>query len=254
MLCGPAATDGTGRKDARVIVWCAHLVLGYGMPMANTRSIFDILGPVMIGPSSSHTAGAVRLGLLARAILGTQPDDATITLHGSFASTGTGHGTDLALVAGLLGMRQDDPGIVDAFKRAESAGMTFTITTADLGDVHANTALIDVRAGDRSVSVLGSSVGGGEVLVTRIGRFEAHATGRMPLLLVEHTDAPGEIARVTEVISAHGANIAEMRVSRTQRGSDALMLIETDTPLPAAAVEAIAALPGVVKARAVPVV
>lgn len=222
--------------------------------MANTRSLFDILGPVMIGPSSSHTAGAVRLGLLARAILGAQPEEAAITLHGSFASTGKGHGTDLALVAGLLGMRQDDSGIIDAFERAASAGMTFTIANGDLGDVHANTALIDLRVGDRSVSVLGSSVGGGEVLVTRIGRFEAHATGRMPLLLVEHTDAPGEIARVTEVISAHGANIAEMRVARTQRGSDALMLIETDTPLPVAAVESIADLPGVISVRAVPAV
>jgi len=163
--------------------------------MSQNRSVFDILGPVMIGPSSSHTAGAVRLGLLARAILGRRPDSATITLHGSFASTGKGHGTNLAIVAGLLGMHPDDPEIVNAFDRAAEDRMAFDIRTDDLGDVHANTALIEVTADGRPVGILGSSVGGGEVLVTRIGRFDAHTTGRMPLLIVEHTDSPDAVRR-----------------------------------------------------------
>ncbi len=222
--------------------------------MATARSIFDILGPVMIGPSSSHTAGAVRLGLLARAILGAQPDAAEITLHGSFASTGRGHGTDLAIVAGLLGMRPDDHEIVRAFEHAEEAGMDVSITTGDLGDAHANTALLALHTGETTVEIQGSSVGGGEVLVTRIGRFEAHADGRMPLLIVEHTDLPGEIASVTRIISDTGANVAQMRVSRTRRGAEALMLIETDTPLPDEALAEIEALPGVMRLRAVPVV
>jgi L-serine dehydratase len=226
----------------------------YGICMATIRSVFDILGPVMIGPSSSHTAGAVKLGLLARAILGQQPDTATITLHGSFASTGKGHGTDLALIAGLLGMRPDDPGIVKAFERAAEAGMAFEIRTGDLGDVHANTALLQLSFGDRTVEIMGSSTGGGEVLVTRIGPFEAYATGRMPLLIVEHTDLPGEIAAVTRIISEHDANIAEMRVSRTRRGAEALMLIETDTALDEGALRAIADLPGVMTVRSVPAV
>jgi len=226
----------------------------YGISMAATRSVFDILGPVMIGPSSSHTAGAVRLGLLARAIVGRLPDSVTVTLHGSFASTGKGHGTDLAIVAGLLGMRPDDPGIVDAFERAAEAGMAFDIRAGDLGDVHANTALLQLSLGERMVEIMGSSIGGGEVLVTRMGRFEVYATGRMPLLIVEHTDLPGEIAAVTRIISEHGANIAEMRVSRTRRGAEALMLIETDTELDADALAAIADLPGVMVVRAVPAV
>lgn len=222
--------------------------------MSNDRSVFDILGPVMIGPSSSHTAGAVRLGLLARAIFGRQPEQVTVTMHGSFASTGTGHGTDLAIVAGLLGMRPDDPEIVHSLERARSVGMQVAFTTGDLGEVHPNTALFELSEGGQTLAVRGSSIGGGEVLVTRIGEFEAHANGRMPLLMVANNDTPGEIAAVTRLISECGANIAEMRVARTRRGAEALMLIETDTPLDPAALDAIAALPGVRMVRAVPAV
>lgn len=222
--------------------------------MSNDRSVFDILGPVMIGPSSSHTAGAVRLGLLARAIFGRQPQSVAIVMHGSFASTGEGHGTDLALVAGLLGMRPDDPGIADAFTGAEEAGMRVSFSSADLGEAHPNTAQLELSEGGQTLTVRGSSTGGGEVLVTRIGDFEAHATGRMPLLIVANNDTPGEIAAVTRLISDTGANIAEMRVSRTRRGAEALMLIETDSPLDAPALEAIATLPGVRVVRAVPAV
>lgn len=222
--------------------------------MSNDRSVFDILGPVMIGPSSSHTAGAVRLGLLARAIFGRQPEQVTVTMHGSFASTGTGHGTDLAIVAGLLGMRPDDPEIVHSLERARDGGMQVAFTTGDLGEVHPNTALLELAEGGQTLAVRGSSTGGGEVLVTRIGEFEAHANGRMPLLMVANNDTPGEIAAVTRLISECGANIAEMRVARTRRGAEALMLIETDTPLDPAALDAIAALPGVRVVRAVPAV
>ncbi len=222
--------------------------------MSSPHSVFDILGPVMIGPSSSHTAGAVRLGLLARAIFGSQPRAVRIVMHGSFASTGTGHGTDLALVAGLLGMKPDDPEIIRSRTRAEDAGMSVEIVNEDLGDVHPNTALLELSADDETLEIQGSSMGGGEVLVTRIGEFEAQASGRMPLLVVSNTDLPGEIASVTALITDAGANIAEMRVSRTRRGAEALMLIETDTPLGADALDAIAALPGVTSVRAVPAV
>jgi L-serine dehydratase len=218
----------------------------------SARSVFDILGPIMIGPSSSHTAGAVRLGRLARAIFGRQPTSVRVTMHGSFASTGTGHGTDLALVAGLLGMEADDAEIVHAFEHAAEQGMAVSFAEGDLGDVHPNTALLELSADGHSLVVQGSSIGGGEVLVTRIGEFEAHATGRMPLLVVANSDMRGEIASVTQLIAEEGANIAEMRVSRTRRGEAALMLIETDTPLDARALEAIAALPGVQAVRAVP--
>jgi len=220
--------------------------------MGAPRSLFDILGPVMIGPSSSHTAGAVRLGLLARAIFGRQPEDVKVVMHGSFASTGTGHGTDLALVAGLLGMRPDDPEIVRSLERARREGMSIEIVNGDLGDVHPNSVLLHLRVGDSELSVQGASTGGGEVLVTRIGEFEAQASGSMPLLVVTNTDSPGEIAAVTRLISESGANIAEMRVARTRKGAEALMLIETDTLLADDALQAIAGLPGVLVVRAVP--
>src|SRR5512139_1146246 len=114
--------------------------------MTRQRSLFDIVGPVMIGPSSSHTAGAVRLGALARGILGETPSEAHITLHGSFATTGHGHGTDLALCAGLLGLPLDDPRIRDAFELARAADMAVVIDIGDLGDVHPNTARFELRA------------------------------------------------------------------------------------------------------------
>lgn len=205
--------------------------VSYSEPMSADRSLFDILGPVMIGPSSSHTAGAVRLGHLATAIFGRVPAFARMELHGSFASTGTGHGTDLALVAGLLGMRPDDPGIATAFEAARSAGLEFEFATADLGEVHPNTVRFELADDGERLIVEGSSPGGGEVLVTRIGDFDAQANGRMPLLLVEHIDSPGEIAGVTGEIARDGANVAEMRVSRRRRGDVALMLIVTDTPV-----------------------
>jgi L-serine dehydratase len=219
-----------------------------------TDSLFDILGPVMIGPSSSHTAGAVRLGLMARAIAGGTPDSVHITLHGSFAATGTGHGTDLALIAGLLGMHPDDPGIVNAFEAAQDADMAVVIDSGDLGNVHPNTARFELERHGEQLLVEGASVGGAQVCIRRIGEFETEASGRFPLLLVEHVDRPGEIARVSALIAEDGANIAEMRVSRTRRGAAALMLIETDTALSDTAVNAIAAEPGVTRVRRVPAV
>lgn len=222
--------------------------------MAAHHSLFDILGPVMIGPSSSHTAGAVRLGLLARAIAGGQPEQARIVLHGSFASTGKGHGTDLALVAGLLGILPDDPAIADAFALATQAGLVFELTADDLGEVHPNTARFELVRDGREITVQGASIGGGQVLVTRIDGYDVEVTGRLPLLLVAHVDQPGEIARVTTIIAESGANIAAMHVSRSARGGDALMLIETDTPAAAETLDAIDRLDAVTSVRSIPAV
>ncbi len=219
------------------------------------RSIFDIVGPVMIGPSSSHTAGAVRLGNLARAIFGEQPSHATVLLHGSFASTGRGHGTDLAIVAGLLGFAPDDPRIRHALAFAEEAGMEVEFGTAELGDVHPNTAVLDLTAPDgRSMRVIGSSLGGGDVVVTDIDGFDVEATGELPMLVVEHEDKPGEIAAVSSILAENGVNIAAMRVSREARGGTALMLIETDAVVDAATVERVCAAPAIHSVRSVPAV
>jgi L-serine dehydratase len=220
--------------------------------MTTPHSLFDVLGPVMIGPSSSHTAGAVRLGLLARAVLGATPESAEITLHGSFASTGHGHGTDLALVAGLLGIAPDDPAIADAHGLAEQAGMRVSIVDGDLGDVHPNTARMLLRRDGRELLMEGSSVGGAEVRVTRIDAFDVEIDGRLPVLLVAHIDRPGEIATVTRILADAGANIAQMRVSRSRRGADALMLIETDLPVGEEVLDAVGAVAAVTDARRIP--
>lgn len=223
--------------------------------MTRQRSVFDIVGPVMIGPSSSHTAGAVRLGALARAVFGGQPVRARIVLHGSFASTGKGHGTDLALVAGLLGYAPDDARIPDAFAHAATAGLEFEFAEQDLGEVHPNTAVFELVAGDgRTMTIRGSSLGGGDVVVSEIDGFEVEANGELPMLVVEHQDQPGQIAAVSGILAEGDVNIAEMRVSREHRGARALMLIETDAEVDDATADRIGALPGILSVRRVPAV
>lgn len=220
--------------------------------MMRQRSLFDIVGPVMIGPSSSHTAGAVRLGLLARAVFGEQPVSARIELHGSFASTGRGHGTDLALVAGLLGLAPDDPRIKDAFSVAEKSGLAVSFTDVDLGQAHPNTTRIVLGAANgTTMRVVGSSLGGGDVVVSAIDDFEVELTGELPTLLVEHTDRPGEIAAVSSALADGGCNIAAMRVAREARGARALMVIETDAPVPDEVVATIESAPAVSAVRRV---
>jgi len=221
--------------------------------MAHTRSVFDVIGPVMIGPSSSHTAGAVRLGRLARAVFGEQPARAHITLHGSFASTWRGHGTDLALVAGLLGFAPDDVRIRIADEEARRAGLDVSFSEADLGEVHPNTARLELSSADgHTVTVQGSSVGGADVVLTAIDDFDVNITGELPVLVVEHRDQPGVIASVSAVLARYGVNIASMEVSRERRGARALMVIETDHEVDAAATAAVAAGSGVTEVRAIP--
>jgi len=213
--------------------------------MARQRSLFDIVGPVMIGPSSSHTAGAVRLAALARAVFGELPHHARIGLHGSFATTGHGHGTDLALAAGLLGMAPDDPAIRTALTRAEEAGMQVEFEPVDLGDAHPNSALFELESAGRRMRLQGSSLGGGDVLLECIDDFDVEMTGELPSLVVEHVDRPGEIAAVSAVLADGGVNIAAMRVSREARGARALMVIETDAAVPDEVVARIAEAPAV---------
>jgi L-serine dehydratase len=223
--------------------------------MVRQRSVFDIVGPVMVGPSSSHTAGAVRLGALTRGIAGGDVRSARITLHGSFAATGRGHGTDVALVAGLLGYAPDDERIPDAFAHAAHAGMRVTFADADLGDVHPNTARIEVETGvAATVLVQGSSVGAGDVEITLIDDFPVHLTGELPAIGVVHHDQPGVVAAVSARLAASVINIASMQVFRERRGARALMVIETDEPVDDEVAAGIAALPGITTVRAIPAV
>lgn len=196
-------------------------------------NIFDIVGPVMVGPSSSHTAGAVRIGYISRKLLGEEISDAQIILHGSFALTGKGHGTDKALVAGLLGMKADDIRIPDSFDIATEQGMTFFFETADLGEVHPNTVLLRLTGRKkRKLEVMASSLGGGRIQVNSLDGLTVNFCGDYPTLIVHNQDQPGHVAEVTSMLSHKSINIATMQLFRSQRGADAVMVIECDQEIP----------------------
>lgn len=215
----------------------------------NQTSVFQIIGPVMIGPSSSHTAGAVRIGRMARTLLDEEPIKVEILLYGSFARTYRGHGTDRALVAGLMGMAPDDPRIRDALSIAGEAGLKVDFQTSDKGEVHPNTAFIKLKGvSGKEIMVEGSSVGGGNITITRVDQYQVDLTGRYPALLVEHLDRPGVTGIVTTVLGGNGINIAEMRMARKQRGGSQLMIIETDQSIPDPVLKAINTLPNVIRA------
>lgn len=201
-------------------------------------NIFDIVGPVMIGPSSSHTAGACRLGLLAAGILGQRPEKAEIVLHGSFARTYKGHGTDRALIAGLMGWQPDDARIPDALQLAAAAGMEFSFTPGDLGSsAHPNTVLFRLTGADgNTCEIVGASVGGGQIMVTGVDGFPVELTGVLPALFVPHRDEPGVIALVSTILAQKRINIASMRVFREGKGETATMVIECDQAVPPAVV------------------
>lgn len=193
------------------------------------HGVFDIVGPVMIGPSSSHTAGAVRLGLMARKILGEVPVRAEINLHGSFARTYRGHGTDKALIAGIQGFCPDDERIRDALNIARDNGLAFSFQTVNLEEAHPNTAVIYLTGlSGRSVRVLGASVGGGNIVISNIDGYQVELTGQYPALITIHRDCPGVITKVTQILAHASVNIAFMRVSRQNRGETAMMIMELD--------------------------
>ena len=211
-------------------------------------NIFDILGPVMVGPSSSHTAGAVRIGLIARRLLGGQPATAKITLSGSFAATGTGHGTDRALLAGLLGMKPDDIRIPDSFALAVEQGLAFTFDKIELKEAHPNTAILQLStAGGRELEVQASSLGGGRIMVNKLDGINVNFNGDSPTLIVHNLDQPGHVAEVTSMLSHKSVNIATMQLYRNHRGGYAVMVIETDQDIPAEALRWLSRLEGVIK-------
>lgn len=192
-------------------------------------NVFDIIGPVMVGPSSSHTAGAVRIGRIVREILGGQPSKANIVFHGSFARTYRGHGTDKAIIAGLLGLNPDDVKVRESMALAQQARLQYTITTGVIKRAHPNTALITAADSvDRQITVLGSSVGGGNIVINKINGMEVEFTAQYNTLIIFHHDTPGAIAAITNILANNGINIANMKVYRSCRGGNAIMIIETD--------------------------
>jgi len=219
------------------------------------HGVFDIVGPIMIGPSSSHTAGACRLGLMAQKILGAAPVEAEIYLSGSFAQTGRGHGTDRALVAGLLGLKPDDERLPFSFDLAAKEGLCFTFFEKEMNGAHPNTALLKLRdSRGHHVSMRGASVGGGNILVDNINGYTVELTGQYPTLLTVHHDQPGIITQVTSVLARFEINIAFMRVSRTNRGESALMILELDEPPSGAVLDEIRQLSGISRAFTIPTI
>lgn len=192
-------------------------------------SVFDIIGPRMIGPSSSHTAGACKMAHIARHIAGNDVKSVAFTLYGSFAQTGAGHGTDKALIAGALGMRQDDADIINAYARAEEAGIPVVFHIGEDTAPHPNTAHIEITdSNGKRTEVLGASIGGGNIRILEINRLAVEISGDYPTLVIQYRDVPGVVAVVTHVLAQHHINIAFMRVFRHGKGADAYMTIETD--------------------------
>lgn len=192
-------------------------------------NIFDILGPVMVGPSSSHTAGAVRIGFAAKEMLGDELSEAEICLHGSFADTGIGHGTDKALLGGLLGMSTDDERITESEKIAEQMGVKYKFSIVNLNFVHPNTALLKLTGkSGKKVEVQASSIGGGRISVDAVDGLEMHFSGEYPTLIVESIDRPGFVAKVATFLTFNSVNIATLNLFRKKRGGTAVMVIEID--------------------------
>ena len=192
-------------------------------------SLLDIIGPVMVGPSSSHTAGACRLGLLGRGLVSGTPQKALLELHGSFARTGEGHGTDKALVAGLLGFRPDDERIRTALQIAEQEGLDYRFEKTSLAETaHPNTVRMTLERGDIKATLTGSSLGAGRVEVNEIDGYPVEVTGNFHTIVLVAEDKKGSIARITSILADHDINIATLRLTRKQKGGDAFMVIECD--------------------------
>lgn len=207
------------------------------------------MGPVMVGPSSSHTAGTARLGRVAREILDEDPTDVHFYLHPPLAATYRGHGSDFALAGGSIGLNVDDPRIPEALRIAEQMGVDMTFSDEDQGDVHPNTVRIEIKGKTREVEIVGSSIGGGVIEVFKINGFQTRFKGDSPSLLLFYRDRPGMIAEVAAIIADEEINIASLYCSRKQRGKDAFMEIDVDSPVSDAAIARICSLADMVEAR-----
>jgi len=210
-------------------------------------NLFDILGPVMVGPSSSHTAGAVRIGRMARRLLGDgTPQIAKITLSGSFAATGRGHGTDRAIIAGLLGMHTDDELIPKSFDIAQESGMGYVFANANLPGEHPNTAKIELTGkSGKTLSMIASSLGGGRIMVAEMNGLRVSFSGDLPTLIVQNQDRPGYVRDVADILARNSVNIATLNLYRDYPGGSAVMIIETDKAVPGDGLDGIRAMSGI---------
>lgn len=210
-------------------------------------SVFEVLGPNMIGPSSSHTAGAAAIAYLAQKMLAEPVQKVEFVLYGSFAKTYHGHGTDRALLGGIMGFNTEDERIRDSFEIAEEQGLTYSfLVNEEEKEVHPNT--VDIRmegASGRHMTVRGESVGGGKVQITRMNSVKIHFTGEYSAVIVTHQDRPGVASHITKCLSDREVNIAYMRLFREDKGKTAYTIVESDGRLPEDVAEEIRKNPSV---------
>jgi L-serine dehydratase len=211
------------------------------------RSVFDIIGPVMIGPSSSHTAGAARIGRVARTMFGKEPKWAQIFLYGSFAKTYKGHGTDVALIGGLLDFDTFDTRIVEALNIAEEKGIVVEFHEEDAVPDHPNTVRLQIGDEESQLELVGISIGGGKIEIVEINGFKLEISGNHPAILVVHNDRYGAIAAVANILAKYEINIGHMKVGRKEKGQEALMTIEVDQNVDNTILEEIKHLPHIMK-------
>ena len=211
-------------------------------------NIFDVIGPVMVGPSSSHTAGAVRIGYVARQLLGEEVREAKILLYGSFLATGKGHGTDKALTAGLLGMQTDDYRIPKSIEIAEDKGMKIAFGEAVLKEAHPNTAQLYLKGiSGKTMELVGQSLGGGRINIAEIDGIETNFSGENPTLIVHNLDQPGHVSEVTSMLAHKGVNIATTQLYRSSKGGKAVMVVECDQEVPQEGIRWLERVEGVLK-------
>jgi L-serine dehydratase len=204
----------------------------------------------MVGPSSSHTAGACRIGLLARGLVRGTPQSARVELHGSFARTGEGHGTDKAIAAGLLGFRPDDVRIRDALDIAEREGLSYRFEKTTLSDdSHPNTVRLSVTRGSETHVITASSIGAGRIVLSEIDGYPVEVNGNLHTIVVVAEDRPGSVARIAGILAEEKVNLATMRLTRLARGGDAFMVLECDDDASDHAIDAIEQLEWVRWAR-----
>lgn len=213
-------------------------------------SLFDIVGPVMIGPSSSHTAGAARLGKTAARLVDGDIVEVKMILHGSFAATHKGHGTDKALLAGLMGLSPDDEGIKSAFEIAKKRRLKYSFACEDSGRHHPNTVKFIIKTSPGEThEITGSSTGGGRIIISTVDGLELNFTGERNMLVTRHKDTPGVISHITALLYEYRVNIGNMNVSRNRDDGIAGMYMETDNQLDTELIEKIRQVPGVLEAR-----
>nr|MDO8086717.1 L-serine ammonia-lyase, iron-sulfur-dependent subunit beta [Candidatus Sigynarchaeum springense] len=214
------------------------------------HSIFDVIGHVMVGPSSSHTAGACRIAFIARILFGRKPKRVEISLHGSFAETYLGHGTDTAILAGLLGIPPDDDRIPSSKDLIAKEGISYEIKTVDLGaDYHPNTVVLDMQDEQDRLVVIGESIGGGNVVIKEINGLEAGFSGEFPTLVIVNRDRVGVIARIAETISRFKINIGNMKLDRDMHKKIGICWMELDSAVPEDLIKALEGVQDIISVR-----